>query len=105
MTRLLWVAFLLVGPGSAFGQTLSPAPVVGLAPATSVAVYEAALRFYDPVGGRMRWLDPTLLGRTDSLDPALAAELLDRMGDDFRPWNGEARGEGGVLRVSPPWCS
>ena len=72
----------------------------------AVAVYATALRFYDPPRGQRRWLESPMIDESGApsdaaLDPALAADLLERLGDDFRPWMKSARGSGGRVAVSP----
>lgn len=71
-----------------------------------IAVYTTALRFYDPPRGQRRWLESPMIDESGApagaaLDPALAADLLERLGDDFRPWTESARGSGGRVAVSP----
>jgi hypothetical protein len=71
----------------------------------AIAVYTTALRFYDPPGGQRRWLESPMIDEDGAptgvaLDPALATDLLERMGDDFRPWTKSARGSGGRVALS-----
>ena len=72
----------------------------------AIAVYTTALRFYDPPRGQRRWLESPMIDESGAptgvpLDPALAADLLERLGDDFQPWTRSARGSGGRVALSP----
>ena len=71
----------------------------------AIAVYTAALRFYDPPRGQRRWLESPMIDESGAptgvaLHPTLAADLLERLGDDFRPWTKSARGSGGRVALS-----
>lgn len=66
-------------------------------------VYAAALAFYTPPRGQVRWIEMTPLdaaGDRTPLDPGLRRALIARLGDRFLPWSEDARGQGGRLRVS-----
>ena len=95
------ILLLLAGFVPAYGQTTS-APSSPVA----IAVYTTALGFYDPPRGQRRWLESPMIDESGgptgvALDPTLAADLLERLGDDFQPWTKSARGSGGRLAVSP----
>jgi hypothetical protein len=99
---LAWFALL---PALGFA-----APVRAQDPRTSslsmevqIAVYATVLRFYDPPRGQVRWIESRMVGDAEEagvLEPALVSAVLERLGDDFRPWVEEADGSGGRLRVS-----
>lgn len=72
----------------------------------AIDVYATALRFYDPPPGQRRWLESPMIDEIGdptgaALDPSLVGDLVERLGDDFRPGTESARGSGGLLRVSP----
>ena len=72
----------------------------------AIAVYTTALRFYDPPRGQRRWLESPMIDESGgptgvALDPALAVDLLERLGNDFQPWTTSARGSGGRVAGSP----
>jgi hypothetical protein len=78
---------LLLGGGLAFAAKAAPLP--DLTPADVETVYFRALAFYRPPANQSRWLDSRLLDETGdpgaarTLDPALAARLVERLGTRF----------------------
>lgn len=65
--------------------------LVPIPPDVELEVYATALEFYSPPRGQVRWIESAVF----------RVELIERLGDRFRPWVENAPGSGGRLRVSP----
>ena len=75
-------------PGRHWEAYRTPADTVAMAAKDVAAIYETALRFYQPPRNQVRRLDVRLLpasaGDTaGTLDPSLATALVKRLGDRF----------------------
>jgi hypothetical protein len=88
VTARVSVVLAIVLTATSVGTLAAQGPI----PAdVELAVYATALEFYSPPRGQVRWLESM----------AHRKELIERLGDRFRPRIEDAPGSGGRLMVSP----